>query len=428
MNVDGLLHNFDELPVDVTEHLDRIRSDSLIMHRRFEEAFKKLHELIAGAAAGQLILVSGPTNVGKTTLVRAMDLCFIASAQQKGNQLWGSAYIRLPSPVLARFDHGATYRRILTAFEELLIEKKIVYPDIRDGMVPRQTVNRGRGPTHEALWGALVKRLRNGHPAVYLDEAGDLAQALKFPSLREAINKFKELADVGGSCVVLIGGPEIAPISWDSGQIATRVETVEMNPYYPHIDEDRTTFCALLLVVENNLGDGCIVPSTLNTTNAVYLMEKVRGAFGIALKIVIKAVKASLIEKKTPLTWCDLKKAVDARMKEIGSQVCLEQDFWEASKDQSTREAYWGIYSARRLGGGESKRPAMSEPMEQPAPSKGSKEGHDKIRPNVPTVHVLTHEEKAANEQPRKKRRMRAKVPQRIPLGSFEAEPVDNKR
>lgn len=427
MKVDELLRNFDELPIDVIEHLERIRSDSLIMHRRFAEAFKKLHGLIVGGAPGQLILVSGPTNLGKTTLVRAMDLCFIASAQQKGNQLWGSAYIRLPSPVLARFDNGATYRRILTALDEPLIDKKVAYPGIRDGMLPRQAIHRGRGPTHEALWGALVKRLRNGHPAVFLDEAGDLAQALKFPTLREAINKFKELADVGGSCVVLIGGPEVAPISWDSGQIATRVETVEMNPYYPHIDEDRTTFCALLLIVENNLSDGCIVPGTLSTTNSVYLMEKVRGTFGIALKIVIKAVKASLIEKKRPLTWSDLKEAIDAKMKEIGPQVCLEQDFWEASKDQSTREAYWGIYSARRLGGGESKRPAMSEPTKQPASSGGSKEGHDKVTPDVPNVHVLTPEERAAQEHPRKKRGMRTTVPQRIPIGCFEAEPVDKK-
>ncbi|CAG9236602.1 ATPase AAA [Paraburkholderia caribensis] len=347
MNYDEMVKDRKVLPLEKRERLQKVLNDTLVMHRNIGRAFDELNEIIQLGKPGQLVVLSGPTNVGKTRLVKAMDQMLVAEARAKGLPLWGSTYCRLPSPVRARFDHGETYRRTLCSLEEPLIDRKVEYPNVCDGALPRRAMPHfRRPPTHAALWQALMNRIRAGHLAVFFDEAGELPQSLKVTTLRETVNVFKQMADVGGACVVLVSGPEIGPILWESGQLAARIKLVGLDPYEACAAGDVTVFCNALAKVEQALGEDFIVPGTLNKANVRTMMGKVRGTFGIALDILVYAVHSSLMAGTAPLRWERLAFAIERRMEQIGSQVDREQAFWAAIKDERLRGKYWGVRTA----------------------------------------------------------------------------------
>jgi energy-coupling factor transporter ATP-binding protein EcfA2 len=426
MKIEALLNSHKTLPAEAISHLQETLVGSLFMHRKFNQAFTRLLQIIELAKPGQVVVLYGPTNVGKTKLVKTMDKYLIAAAQRDGVSLWGSAYCRLPSPARARFDEGETYRRTLRALEEPLIDMKVEYPDIRQGAVARRSVPQSRRPpTHAALWQALVSRISAGHPAVFFDEAGELPQSLKVVSLRETVNLFKQLADVGGSCAVLVSGPEIAPILWESGQVAARIKSVGADPYYVAIKADRTSFCALLKLVEEKLGPAYIKPGTLCTANAVEVMEKVRGTFGIALDIIVDAVHCSLLAGDGPLEWHALKIAVDERMNGIsgiGTTIDQELALWEAAKDEAKRGRYWGISAAAGFYGSDSILPTKDRVVKHESPANIKRNSDSKSKSDSDEVRILTPDERVASEHTPKKRGMRASTPKRVSLGSFKEE------
>lgn len=347
LEYDELLRHRRVITPEQKERLQKVLTDTLIMHRNMNRAFEELNEIIQLGKPGQLVVLSGPTNVGKTRLVKTMDQMLVAAARDNGLPVWGSTYCRLPSPVRARFDHGETYRRTLCSLEEPLMENKVEYPNIREGALPRRSMPKARrNPTHAALWQALMNRIQAGHLAVFFDEAGELPQSLKVTTLRETVNLFKQLADVGGSNAVLVSGPEIGPILWESGQLAARIRLVALDAYDFRVSHDVAVFCKALVKVESELGDDFIEKGTLKMANARVMMRQVRGTFGIALDILVYAVHGALLAGLAPLTWEGLKAAVDKRMEEIGSQVDREQALWVAVKDARLRSKYWGMQAA----------------------------------------------------------------------------------
>ncbi|SPB17808.1 ATPase AAA [Caballeronia novacaledonica] len=409
LEYDNLLKDRKTLPLEQKERLKKALTDTLILHRNMKDAFEELHEIIQLGKPGQLIVLSGPTNVGKTRLVKAMDQMLVAEARANGLPVWGSTYCRLPSPVRARFDHGETYRRTLCSLEEPLLESKVEYPNVRDGALPRRSMPQARRPpTHAALWQALMNRIQAGHLAVFFDEAGELPQALKVTTLRETVNLFKQMADVGGSNAVLVSGPEIGPVLWESGQLAARIRLVGLDAYDFRDGGDVKVFCNAFGRVEASLGKDFIVSGTLKATNARVMMRKVRGTFGIALDIIVYAIHAALLAKTAPLTWPRLEAAIDKRMEEIGMQVDKEQALWAAVKDASLRSKYWGMEAAAGyLGTG------LILPTSAPSKSaKSDRTSGDKTSANRP----------GAAKAQAAKRGMHPTTPKNVPLDEYSEE------
>jgi hypothetical protein len=348
MDIESLRKDCPSLTKEQAAHLSQNLIGKFIMHAKMKEAFEKCRRIIELGKPGQLIVIIGPTNVGKTRMARALDELLRLSQQESGLQIWGSGYVRLPSPNLARFDRGETYIRALEALEEPLIAKKMEYPPIEEGAISQQIIRRSRGggPTHAALWKALVHRLQRGHQAMFFDEAGELAQSLKINKIVEAVNMFKELADVGGSCVVLVCGPEFGPVLWQSGQLSARIKRVYVEPYFPKVSKDMSNFCTILKQIERNYGEDFIQPGTLSTSNANTIAHRARGTLGLAVDVIGTSVQLSLLSKGKPLSWDMLDSAVDARMTEIGPEIDLELRLWECFKDNERRGEFWGMYAS----------------------------------------------------------------------------------
>ena len=402
MDVKKIADSYCALTTKQREHLRSVQEDSLFQHGNFKVAFSRIREIIDVGKRSQLVVLSGPTNVGKTTLMRALDKTLIEDARRNNLPLWGSAYIRLPSPANFRFDQGETHWRTLDALEEPLIERKVYYEDIREGAIPRRTLAQSRrSPTHRTMFRAVINRLRQGHPAIFFDEVGELPQSLKVTSLRESVNFFKQMADLGNTTTVLGGGPEIGPILWESGQLAARTKLVGIDPYLPSNSNDRKSFCSLLQLFEETLGSEYIVPGTFSEETCDTAMQLALGTFGFVVDTTVFASASMLVRRKGPLGWPQLENALQRRMAEIGTAVRREHDLWLAVKNENLRANFWGtaanvgfrdeVYalpSKGRNAKSEVKSPDKDEVLVEPPPGAAAptmKIARKGIHPTVPT-------------------------------------------
>jgi hypothetical protein len=343
MNVDKLVDSDCPLTTAQYEHLRKVQDDTLFFHGNFKIAFNRLREIIDVGKPGQLVVLCGPTNIGKTKLMKTLDATLMADAKRRKLPLWGSAYIRLPSPANARFDQGETHFRTLDALEEPLLEHKVYYEDIREGAIPRRLLSQSkRVPTHRTMFRAVINRLRQGHPAIFFDEAGELPQSLKVVSLREAVNFFKQVADLGEATAVLGGGPEIGPILWESGQLAARIKLIGIDPYLPSNPDDRRTFRSLLKAFEQELGSEYIVPGTFSNATCDTAMRLSFGTFGLVVDTTVFACGSMQVSREGALSWSQLEPALNSRMAEIGPAVKREHELWQAVKNESLRANFWG--------------------------------------------------------------------------------------
>ncbi|MFM0377806.1 AAA family ATPase [Paraburkholderia strydomiana] len=415
MDVEALLDSCKSLTEERQRHIRRVRDDIIHMHRNFRIAFDRLRLIIEMRKPGQLVVVSGPTNVGKSKLAKSMDAMQIAEARRKGLPLWGSAYVRIPSTANRRLDRGTTYRRFLESLEEPLIDRKVEYGDIRNGALPRrQFVNSSRSPTHAAMLRVLLSRLRDGHPAVFIDEAGELAQVLKVTALLEAINLFKEIADLGLSTTVLIGGPEIGPMLWFSGQLRARIKLVPVDVYSLSSQDDIKEFAGVMKGVEEDLGPTFIEKGTLCAKNALRVQEECLGTIGIALDIAIDAACSSVVNEHRPLTWQTLAAKVTDCMRDLTTLVKHEQELWEALKREELRGKFWGSWASPGFDLDEFVRPPEDS---QKAAANRSKEKSDTS--DVIRVDKSGGAEARVGKPGRAKPARREHRPARMPLGGM---------
>jgi hypothetical protein len=421
LQIEKLLEQRKTVPHEQMERLRKILTDTLIVHRNMKTAFSELNEIMQVGKPGQLIVLCGPTNVGKTRLLKAVDEMLVADAQARGLPIWGSTYSRLPSPVRARFDQGETYRRTLQALEEPLIAKKVEYPDVREGAPSKQSVPyANRRVTHSALWQALINRVKAGHLAVFFDEAGELPQSLKVSTLRETINMFKQMADIGGSNVVLGSGPEIGPLLWESGQLSSRIKMVPLDCYHYTEPDDVKEFVVVMKNLEKKLGADFIEPRTLNSANATTMMRAVRGTFGIALDIIVFAVHRALLAGDAPLKWEALKVAIDKRMNDIGKPVDREQKLWAGIKDENLRRQYWGMEAAAgELGTG------LVLPVVTRAKVVKAESEPDKPRTGKGEGGIDKNAKKGSATEQSRARGLHPTTPKNVPLGEYSTDTTE---
>lgn len=413
MDVQALLDSCKSLTEEQRRHIREVRDNTIYMHRNFRVAFDRLRLIIEMGKPGQLVVLSGPTNVGKTKIARTMDAMLIVEAMRKGLPLWGSAYQRVPSTSNRRLDHGATYRRFLESLQEPLIDRKVEYGDIKEGAVPRrQFVNSRRSPTHTAMLGALVSRLKAGHPAVFIDEAGELAQVLKVTALLEAINLFKEIADLGLSTTVLVGGPEIGPMLWFSGQLRARIKLVPAEAYSLGTKEDIREFAGVMKAFEERVGPTFIEKGTLCAKNALTVQEDCLGTVGIALDIAIDAACSSVVNEHRPLTWQTLAAKVSDCMRDLATLVKHEQELWEALNREELRKKFWGSSASPGFDLDEFVRPPEDSQKAAANRSKEKGEASDVIRVDGSGA-TDAHVRKAGRAKPAR----REHRPARMPLG-----------
>lgn len=218
-------------------------NECIILHLRLLEACDKILLAICSPGEGsnlsrldKIVLVIGPTRVGKTTLIRELEKRLLARAKERMLLDPGFIpYITVNIPP-SGFQWIDFYKAVLRALRDPFIDR-------------RMNTLRGRD-FREAMEVALLQRKPY---AVIVDEAQHLAKASRGSSLQDQVDQLKYFENVTGVSHVLVGTYEMRPFRKINAQLACRSIDVHFPRYDATKDDELKLFQSTLWALQRLL-------------------------------------------------------------------------------------------------------------------------------------------------------------------------------
>src|SRR6266852_9953360 len=308
---------------------------------------------------GTMVLVIGPSRVGKTTLIRLLEQELIARAGER--LLREPAHrpfvsISATGPGSGRFDWVDYYAAILRQVSNPFLNRKPSAIRVRD--------------MREAMEEALIQHRPY---AVIVDEAHHLAKAASGRTLQDQLDHLKYLENRTGVCHVLVGTYEMRRFRTVTPQLAGRSIDVHFPRYDATEKEDREEFRSTLWALQRQLP----VEEEPHLTEHFWEMLYARsiGCIGLLKLHLNRELGVALSEGAKTVTEKHLKAPAlsEDRLKEMLSTVLKgEQDLAEP---EGAEERLLGLLGLREA---EQKKTTAVPKEEQPASaplSKGRKPG-----------------------------------------------------
>lgn len=237
--------------------------DKVIAHPRLQEAHDTLRQTIRYATQGSIILLYGPTGVGKTTLRHGIIKSLLAEAQPQMEQDPGYipvAWIDAASTDSRKFDWIDYYTRALIALSEPLVDRKVLYDDrLEYGVEGIHRDGKGRlvlqtRITQRKVRHALENALRYRRPvAFFVDEAAHLQKISGGRTLRDQMDTLKSLAECTQTIHVMIGTYDLLNLTNLSAQLSRRCRHLHFPRYRLESAQDVTIFKSILQTFQQHL-------------------------------------------------------------------------------------------------------------------------------------------------------------------------------
>lgn len=237
--------NFSNLTPDLSrDELLKAYKDVRVKHPRIGQLFRETDLLLAPYSGADIVLLIGPTGVGKTTATTAMlentyreqavvmaeDMNFIPAVQ-----------IEAPSAGERAFSWRLLYSALLEALNEPLIGRKLDSTDSVSTQLKKRT-----GVDNKMLSGLrlsverALKERRTRY--VIIDEAVHILRQASERELPVYMDTLKSLSNICGVTFVLVGSYDLFDIMSLSGQLARRTHTVHFTRYRQDNQADYTAF------------------------------------------------------------------------------------------------------------------------------------------------------------------------------------------
>ncbi len=268
------------------KRLERFRNFTMA-HPRLVEAREELADAIDGAAPGSLVLVLGPTGVGKTTLrmkVENLLMQQMAPAMAADPGMLPFVSIEVVPPDTGQFRWRDYFSRLLAAMNEPLIDFKTMR-----GVGCTQTLSTPPSIVGGRELGYAVEQaLRHRHPpVVFVNEAQHLARIASGRRLSDQLDVIKSIANRTETVHVLLGTYELLAFRNLSAQLSRRSMDLHFQRYRAESAEDRQIFQSVLLTFQKQL------PFTEAQTDLVarweFLYERSVGCVGILKEWLMRA-------------------------------------------------------------------------------------------------------------------------------------------
>jgi hypothetical protein len=270
----------------------------LISHPRLLEALEATLQAIcpAGEGAstrrpGTMVLVIGPSRVGKTTLIRLLEerVRVVSKALMVSDPSFiPFASILAAEPGTSRFEWAEYYREVLRALHDPFVDGKVARIRTRD--------------LREAMETALCERKPL---AIIVDEAHHLAAAASGSRLQSQLNHLKHFENATGVSHILVGTYEMRPFRKVNAHLACRSMDVHFPRYDATNDKDAQVCQSVVWALQRQLP---VEKEPPLVDHWEFLYARSIGCIGLLKMHLNQALSLALAEKAKTITLAHLRK------------------------------------------------------------------------------------------------------------------------
>jgi hypothetical protein len=289
----------------------------LIAHPHLMEAIEATIQAVCpagegapGRRPGTMVLVIGPSRVGKTTFIRLLEARL--AAQAAVHMRADPAFVPFASILAAgsasgRFEWVEYYRAVLRALQDPFVDGTVARLRLRD--------------LHDAMTTALIERKPR---AVIVDEAQHLAKAASGRRLQDHLDHLKHVENATGVSHILVGTYEMRPFRTVNAQLACRGVDVHFPRYDATRAEERRVFQSVVWALQRQL-PVAHEPPLLEQWEFLYARSM--GCIGLLKLHLNRALHLALAEQAKTVTPAHLRKtALAAARVELALHAALESE------------------------------------------------------------------------------------------------------
>ena len=281
--------------------------DKVVAHPHLKEIHRQLWQAIQQPGGVSLILVFGPTGVGKTTLRCRLEQQLWEAGRSMMEQDPGHIPVVGLEVAVAdaeSFRWRDYYQRALAALDEPMLKHKIVPDHVLEKQVELR--NSGRYKVTAELRWALEQALRHRRPVAFIvDEAQHFKRIASGRRLLDQMDTLKSLANLTGITHVLIGTYELLGFAQLSAQLDRRSCEIHFPRYHIDVPEEMMAFRRVLLTFQRHLpltGEPDLI------AQAEYFYERSVGCVGVLKDWLTRALAAALEKGQETITKTVLEK------------------------------------------------------------------------------------------------------------------------
>ena len=231
--------------------------NKLIAHPILKDTLDQTSRWIHCPAGASIIMVFGPTGVGKSTLSHRMAKQLLVEAAEKMASDPAHipvAEVEAVSPENGIFNWRDYYIRLLLALNEPLADKKVDLADYELRLSPGGQPVVPRHSQAPELRRALERCLQHRRPLALLTDEGQHLR--KMASGRRALDQLdalKSLASTGKTLTVLLGTYDLLDLGELNGQLVRRIKRIHFPRYHPDGGPEAKAFQSILLTFQGHL-------------------------------------------------------------------------------------------------------------------------------------------------------------------------------
>lgn len=268
-------------------------------HPHYKAAFDRAVSIAQRGNAGKVVIVTGPSGVGKSTLAHSLLLKLNALAAHdlaSEPSIVPAVLVDAIAPHVSEFNWKDFHIRLSQALHEPLVQKKLTVPDQIDLWKDLQILTQVDSRSADALRRhneAALRKRKTG--TLIIGEANHILLCRNAKSLRHQFETIKSLADTTGATIVLVGTYDLLKIRDLSAQLIRRGQIVHFARYDFNNKDDRVAYKSVLDMFAKALPVS-LEESLRNDVQFFYL--KTAGCVGI-LRDLLRDSLADALESRS---------------------------------------------------------------------------------------------------------------------------------